>query len=204
MSSTLEQAREIAATVTDPELPMLTLEDLGVLRDVSFGAEGELVVCLTPTYSGCPAMAAMHDDVIRALRQEGFDRKVSRRDRFLVGEANPASLPLMTSSNHRLNNFIDGDMSIQHAWVAPDIQAYRRALAAEGITIPLDFAPESSYGVDQDIYSFYAMGNIETSIGSLPLRGNVGVRYEDTRRTVNTYITTDEPDTDTEAETPAP
>jgi TonB-dependent receptor len=133
------------------------------------------------------------------VRQEGFDRKVSRRDRFLVGEADPASLPLMTNSNHRLNNFIDGDMSIQHAWVAPDIQAYRRAMAAEGITIPLDFAPESSYGVDQDIYSIYAMGNIETSIGSLPLRGNIGVRYEDTRRTVNTYITTDEPDTDTEA-----
>lgn len=133
------------------------------------------------------------------LRQEGFDRKVSRRDRFLVGEADPTTLPRMTNSNLRVSDFIDGDMSIQHAWVAPDIQAYRRALAAEGITIPLDFAPEASYGVDQDINSVYAMANIEASIGSLPLRGNVGVRYEDTRRTVNTYITRDEPDTDTEA-----
>ncbi|HET7690716.1 MAG TPA: 1,2-phenylacetyl-CoA epoxidase subunit PaaD [Nocardioidaceae bacterium] len=71
--NTLQQARAIAATVTDPELPMLTLEDLGVLRDVSFDAEGCLVVSLTPTYSGCPAMAAMRDDVVRALADEGFE-----------------------------------------------------------------------------------------------------------------------------------
>lgn len=71
--NTLQQARAIAATVTDPELPMLTLEDLGVLRDVSFDAEGCLVVSLTPTYSGCPAMAAMRDDVLRALSDEGFE-----------------------------------------------------------------------------------------------------------------------------------
>jgi ring-1,2-phenylacetyl-CoA epoxidase subunit PaaD len=71
--STLQQARSIAATVTDPELPMLTLEDLGVLRDVSFDADGALVVSLTPTYSGCPAMAAMRDDILRALHDEGFE-----------------------------------------------------------------------------------------------------------------------------------
>ena len=51
----LAAARAIAAAVPDPELPMLTLADLGVLRDVA--AEGDrLVVTITPTYSGCPAM----------------------------------------------------------------------------------------------------------------------------------------------------
>jgi ring-1,2-phenylacetyl-CoA epoxidase subunit PaaD len=68
----LDQARAVAATVTDPELPMLTLEDLGVLRDVSYDAGGSLVVSLTPTYSGCPAMATMRDDLMRSLEDEGF------------------------------------------------------------------------------------------------------------------------------------
>ncbi len=71
--STLEQARAVAATVTDPEMPMLTLEDLGVLRDVSFDSDGRLVVAITPTYSGCPAMATMRDDVVRSLLEEGFE-----------------------------------------------------------------------------------------------------------------------------------
>ena len=70
---TLEDARAVAATVTDPELPMLTLADLGVLRDVSYDDAGALVVSITPTYSGCPAMATMRDDVVRRLAEEGFD-----------------------------------------------------------------------------------------------------------------------------------
>ena len=53
------RARHIAERVPDPELPMLTLADLGVLRDVEVGGDGTVVVSLTPTYSGCPAMAEM-------------------------------------------------------------------------------------------------------------------------------------------------
>ena len=68
------KAREVAATVTDPEMPMLTLVDLGVLRDVHQDAEGTVVVTITPTYSGCPAMATMRDDLRRALASAGFDR----------------------------------------------------------------------------------------------------------------------------------
>ena len=64
--------RVIAASVTDPEMPMLTLEDLGVLRDVR--QEGsEVVVTITPTYSGCPAMATMRDDLVHRLTDAGFD-----------------------------------------------------------------------------------------------------------------------------------
>lgn len=63
----------MAATVTDPEMPMLTLVDLGVLRDVHQDAEGTIVVTITPTYSGCPAMATMRDDLHRALASAGFD-----------------------------------------------------------------------------------------------------------------------------------
>lgn len=67
-----ERARAVAGSVTDPELPMLTLADLGVLRDVRVDADGRVVVAITPTYSGCPAMAAMRDDLVRSLRAEGF------------------------------------------------------------------------------------------------------------------------------------
>jgi ring-1,2-phenylacetyl-CoA epoxidase subunit PaaD len=68
------RAREVAAAVTDPEMPMLSLVDLGVLRDVHQDADGTIVVTITPTYSGCPAMATMRDDLKRALVSAGFDR----------------------------------------------------------------------------------------------------------------------------------
>lgn len=67
-------AQEIAESVTDPELPMLTLADLGVLRDVEVVGEGHVVVEITPTYSGCPAMATMRDDLVHRLERAGFER----------------------------------------------------------------------------------------------------------------------------------
>lgn len=66
------RAREVAETVTDPELPMLTLADLGVLRDVEVTGDGTVVVTLTPTYSGCPAMVEMRTDVHRELTGAGY------------------------------------------------------------------------------------------------------------------------------------
>ncbi len=73
VSTVLERAREVAAAVPDPELPMLTLADLGVLADVE-EADGTVTAWLTPTYSGCPAIAEMAADVSRRLRAAGFDR----------------------------------------------------------------------------------------------------------------------------------
>lgn len=66
-----------ASTVVDPELPMLTLADLGVLRDVT-ERDGRVEVALAPTYSGCPAVAAMRDDLVRALGEAGFDEVTVR------------------------------------------------------------------------------------------------------------------------------
>jgi ring-1,2-phenylacetyl-CoA epoxidase subunit PaaD len=62
---------DVAATVVDPEIPVLTIEDLGVLRDVR-ERDGRVTVELTPTYSGCPAIDAMRDDVRSALAQAGY------------------------------------------------------------------------------------------------------------------------------------
>ena len=79
-------AYAIAASVTDPELPVLTLADLGVLRRVAeHCAEGHcagehaaggcgpsVTVVITPTYSGCPALAAIRDDLVRSLTRAGY------------------------------------------------------------------------------------------------------------------------------------
>jgi ring-1,2-phenylacetyl-CoA epoxidase subunit PaaD len=64
---------DIAATVVDPEVPVLTIEDLGVLRSVRL-ADDEVVVQITPTYSGCPAVDAMRDDIVTALAAAGHAR----------------------------------------------------------------------------------------------------------------------------------
>lgn len=62
-----------AASVCDPEIPVLTLEDLGVLRDVRTDGDGRTVVTITPTYSGCPAMLMMEVEILKALREAGFE-----------------------------------------------------------------------------------------------------------------------------------
>jgi ring-1,2-phenylacetyl-CoA epoxidase subunit PaaD len=66
------RARTVAATVHDPEVPVLTIEDLGILRDVAVD-DGRVTVTITPTYSGCPAMATIRDDLTLALTAAGYD-----------------------------------------------------------------------------------------------------------------------------------
>jgi ring-1,2-phenylacetyl-CoA epoxidase subunit PaaD len=62
----------LAATVVDPEVPVVTIEDLGVLRRVELREDGGVVVQITPTYSGCPAVDAMRDDVVSVLTEAGY------------------------------------------------------------------------------------------------------------------------------------
>ncbi len=72
MTIDVARARGIAAGVVDPEIPVLSIAELGILRDVR--AEGaRVVVTITPTYSGCPAMRQIEDDVRSALRSAGFE-----------------------------------------------------------------------------------------------------------------------------------
>ena len=72
MKTRTTTAYAVAASVRDPEMPMLTLEDLGVLRGVEEDGP-RVVVAITPTYSGCPAMATMRDDLVRRLTEAGYD-----------------------------------------------------------------------------------------------------------------------------------
>ena len=57
--------------VPDPEVPVLSVVDLGIVRDVEIAGDGVTVV-VTPTYSGCPAMRVIEDEIVRALKAHGI------------------------------------------------------------------------------------------------------------------------------------
>ena len=71
MVSALERAHAALALVCDPEIPVLSIADLGVLREVRL-ADGRVEVDITPTYSGCPAMSTITLDIEIALARAGF------------------------------------------------------------------------------------------------------------------------------------
>jgi ring-1,2-phenylacetyl-CoA epoxidase subunit PaaD len=74
-----ELAWSVAAAVPDPELPMLTIADLGILRGVTVD-ETAVVVAITPTYSGCPAVPEMRRELRHRLRAAGFEEITVRTE----------------------------------------------------------------------------------------------------------------------------
>jgi ring-1,2-phenylacetyl-CoA epoxidase subunit PaaD len=66
-----EQVLEWLSEVADPEIPVLTIADLGILRDVRVA--NEVIVELTPTYSGCPATEVIEQSVVDALHRQGVE-----------------------------------------------------------------------------------------------------------------------------------
>ena len=109
-------ARTAAEQVVDPEMPMLTLADLGVLRGVDTADDGTVVVTLTPTYSGCPALDEMRHDLRRALQDAGY-AEVDVRTTF--------SPPWSTD------------------WISDE---GRRKLAAAGVAPPARIGPRAAGG----------------------------------------------------------
>ena len=75
MSSVVDKIWATLEPLTDPEIPVVTLRELGILRDVRETAEG-IEVVITPTYSGCPAMGQIEDDVRASLEQAGIEARV--------------------------------------------------------------------------------------------------------------------------------
>ena len=78
--SAVDQAWQLLESLTDPEIPVVTLRELGILRDVRSvlaqdGSE-QLEVVITPTYSGCPAMGQIEDDVRNLLNEHGLRGRV--------------------------------------------------------------------------------------------------------------------------------
>jgi len=61
--------------IEDPEIPVISIVDLGIVRDVKFDeSSGEAVITITPTYSGCPAMEAISAEILRSMRKHGIEK----------------------------------------------------------------------------------------------------------------------------------
>jgi ring-1,2-phenylacetyl-CoA epoxidase subunit PaaD len=73
---TLDAVRAAIAPLADPEIPVVSLAELGILRDVRAGDDGVTEVVITPTYSGCPAMGQIEDDIRAALRDAAIEARV--------------------------------------------------------------------------------------------------------------------------------
>jgi ring-1,2-phenylacetyl-CoA epoxidase subunit PaaD len=118
-------ARAVAAAVPDPELPMLTVADLGILRDVT-AEDGRLVVTITPTYSGCPALRQIAHDLRRRLGEAGFAEVTVR-----TALAPPWSSDWITAEGHR---------KLREAGIAPP-HAARRSRGPVPLTLAVSREP---------------------------------------------------------------
>jgi ring-1,2-phenylacetyl-CoA epoxidase subunit PaaD len=88
-------ARDAVAAVVDPEIRVITIEELGILRDVSEEPGGTVRVTITPTYSGCPAMDVIRSDIRQALADAGYP------DSEVVTQLRPAWSTDMISESGR-------------------------------------------------------------------------------------------------------
>jgi ring-1,2-phenylacetyl-CoA epoxidase subunit PaaD len=75
-TASLAHIWQLLEHLPDPEIPVVSLRELGILRDVRQAADGSIEVVITPTYSGCPAMGQIEDDVRSALKTAGVPARV--------------------------------------------------------------------------------------------------------------------------------
>ena len=73
-NSIIEKVTDLVSSIPDPEIPVIDLGDLGIIRDVKLTEDGELVVVITPTYSGCPATDAIKIQVQMVLLEAGYEK----------------------------------------------------------------------------------------------------------------------------------
>lgn len=67
-----EDVMQVLTKVCDPEIPVLTIEDLGIIRGIEIKNEEEIEVLITPTYTGCPAMDVISVEIKAALQEAGI------------------------------------------------------------------------------------------------------------------------------------
>lgn len=117
-----QRAWDVAAEVVDPEIPVLTIADLGVLREVAV-SDGHVEVTITPTYSGCPAMNMIALEIELALERAGF------RESKVLTVLSPAWTTDWMSE--------DGRRKLSEYGIAPPLASSRRALfGVEQVTCP--------------------------------------------------------------------
>ena len=73
MTQNLSSIRAILENVVDPEIPVLTIDDLGIIRDIRIDEQGKIEVVITPTYSGCPAMDMIEVNIKATLQEHGYN-----------------------------------------------------------------------------------------------------------------------------------
>jgi ring-1,2-phenylacetyl-CoA epoxidase subunit PaaD len=118
-----KSAREIVAELPDPEMPWVTLGDLGIVRDVVCGEDKSVRVELTPTYLGCPAIDAMRTDAARVLSEAGY--RVESVDLRLDPPWTCASITE------------EGRRKLAEAGIAPPPHVTRNAHGAASAAVPL-------------------------------------------------------------------
>ena len=80
MTATAVQAIwQALEAIPDPEIPVVSIRELGILRDVVAQDDGSFTVHITPTYSGCPAVGQIEDDIVKTLTQAGVQARVVRQ-----------------------------------------------------------------------------------------------------------------------------
>lgn len=72
----MQNLLEILAEIPDPEIPVINIVELGIVREAKMTAEDEVEVVITPTYSACPAMFNIEEDIIKLFRERGVTAKV--------------------------------------------------------------------------------------------------------------------------------
>ena len=83
----------------DPEVPVLSVTDLGIIRNIEMNAEGNPIITITPTYSGCPAMDVISYSETRANLKEVMDRVVEDRTPVLVTRQKAESVVMVSLSD---------------------------------------------------------------------------------------------------------
>lgn len=68
-----EKIFSLLSTIPDPEIPVINIQELGILRNVEVNGD-EVIVDITPTYSGCPAMKMIEDDIVSKLKEAGITK----------------------------------------------------------------------------------------------------------------------------------
>jgi ring-1,2-phenylacetyl-CoA epoxidase subunit PaaD len=72
LTNTKEHILALLSEIPDPEIPVITIIELGVIRDIDITDDQTISLKITPTYSGCPAMKQIEDDVRKKLSENGF------------------------------------------------------------------------------------------------------------------------------------
>ena len=67
---------EILSQIPDPEIPVINIVELGIVRDAKMVSEKEVEIVITPTYSACPEMFSIEEDIVKLLKEKGISEKI--------------------------------------------------------------------------------------------------------------------------------